>query len=81
MTFAADTVSVSPAGWSVSGHLTARGRSVRLAGEAEVSEQDGSATVTARTRLDRRTLGVRAPRVMIGHVVDITVTATIRPVS
>jgi hypothetical protein len=47
-------------------------------GEAEVSEQDGSATVTARTRLDRRTLGVRAPRVMIGHAVDITVTATIR---
>ena len=79
MTFAADTVSVSPAGWSVSGHLTARGRSVPLAGEAEVSEQDGSATVTARTRLDRRTLGIRAPRVMIGHAVDITVTATIRP--
>jgi hypothetical protein len=25
------------------------------------------------------TLGVRAPRVMIGHAVDITVTATIRP--
>jgi polyisoprenoid-binding protein YceI len=79
MTFVADTVSVSPAGWSVSGHLTARGRSVRLVGEAEVSEQDGSATVTARTRLDRRTLGVRAPRIMIGHTVDITVTATIRP--
>ena len=79
MTVAADTVSLSPAGWSVSGHLTARGRSVPLAGEAEVSEQDGSATVTARTRLDRRTLGIRAPRVMIGHAVDITVTATIRP--
>jgi hypothetical protein len=28
-------------------------------------------------RLDRRALGIRAPRIMIGRVVDITVTATL----
>ena len=33
-------------------------------------------TVTA--RLDRRTLGIRAPRIMIGRYVDITVTAVVR---
>jgi len=78
MTFVADTVSSSPAGWSVAGRLTARGTSVRLAGAVELSEQDRPAVLTARTRLDRRTLGIRAPRIMIGHEIDITVTATIR---
>jgi polyisoprenoid-binding protein YceI len=78
MTFAADTVTASPAGWRITGHLTARGTSIRLAGDAEVSEHDRSATLTAHTRLDRRTLGIRAPRIVIGHAIDITVTAAIR---
>lgn len=77
MTFAADTITASPAGWRVTGLLTARDTSVRLAGEVEVSGHDRSATVTARTRLDRRALGIRAPRIMIGHAIDITVTATL----
>jgi polyisoprenoid-binding protein YceI len=81
MPFAADTVTASPAGWRVTGHLTVRGTSVRLAGDVEVSQQDRSATATAHTRLDRRTLGIRAPRILIGHAVDITVTATIRPMT
>jgi hypothetical protein len=34
--------------------------------------------VTAHTRLDRRALGIRAPAIMIGHAIDITVTATLR---
>jgi polyisoprenoid-binding protein YceI len=86
MTFAADTVSPSSAGWSVAGHLTARGTRVRLAGDVELSEQDSSeqdrsAILTAHTRLDRRTLGIRVPRIVIGHEIDITVTATIRRTS
>lgn len=55
-----------------------RGTSVRLAGDAAASSQDGSATVTAHTRLDRSDLGIRAPGIMIGHAIDITVTATLR---
>jgi polyisoprenoid-binding protein YceI len=78
MTFAADTITASPAGWHVTGHLTARGTSVRLAGHADVSGQDQTATVTAHTRLDRRALGIRAPGIVIGHTIDITITATIR---
>jgi len=77
MAFAADTITASPAGWSVTGRLTARGTSVRLAGDVELSHQDGPTTLTAHTWLDRRTLGIRAPRILIGHEIDITVTATI----
>ena len=71
-------ITATPAGWQVTGHLTARGTSVRLAGDADVSGQDRTATVTAHTRLDRRALGIRAPRIVIGHSIDITVTATLR---
>lgn len=79
MTFAADSVSASPDGWSVEGNLTARGSEVRVTGDVEMSIRDGSATLTAHTRLDRRAIGVRAPRIMIGHRVEITVSATIHP--
>jgi polyisoprenoid-binding protein YceI len=78
MTFSADAVGVSPEGWSVAGKLTARGVRVELIGDVRLSVLDGSATLVARTRLDRRAIGVRAPRLMIGRQVDITVTATIR---
>ena len=78
-TFEADRVTAAPGGWSVSGYLTARGTRTRLTGDVDVSAQGQSATLTARTQLDRRALGLRAPKLMIGHQVDITVTATIHP--
>jgi polyisoprenoid-binding protein YceI len=81
MTFTADTASVSPAGWSVTGRLCARGTSVRLAGDVELSGQDRSVTLTGHTRLDRRTLGIRAPRIMIGREIGITVTAAIHRIN
>src|SRR5512142_1588754 len=85
-TFEADRMTATPGGWSVSGYLTARGTRTRLTGDVEVSAQGQqaqgqSATLTARTQLDRRALGLRAPKLMIGHQVDITVTATIHPAS
>jgi polyisoprenoid-binding protein YceI len=78
MTFTADTITAAPAGWRVTGQLAARGTSVRLGGHVDVSGQHTSATLTAHTELDRRALGIRAPRIMIGHQIDVTVTATIR---
>jgi len=79
MTFAADSITASPdASWQVTGQLAVRDTSVRLAGDATVSPHDRSATVTAHTQLDRRTLGIRAPRIMIGHPIDITITAALR---
>ena len=76
MTFAADTITASPGRWRVTGQLAARNTSVQLAGDADVSGEGQSATVTARTQLDRRALGIRAPK--IGHTIEITVTATLR---
>jgi polyisoprenoid-binding protein YceI len=79
MTFAAESVTTSPDGWSVTGRLTARGSEVGVTGGVDISTRDGSVTLTAHTRLDRRAIGVRAPRFMIGHQVEITVSATIHP--
>ena len=89
MTIVADTAATSPAGWSVTGRLSARGTSVRLAGDVELfgqdrvelSGQDRSATLTGHTRLDRRALGIRAPKIMIGSEIDITVTAVIHRIT
>ena len=77
MTFAARTATATPGGWSVTGRLSARGTSTGLAGDVELSGLDRSATLTGHTRLDRRTLGIRAPRIMIGRQVGITITASI----
>lgn len=77
-TFEADRITASPGGWSVGGYLTARGTRTPLAGDVEVSVQGEQVTLTARTQLDRRAIGLRAPKLMIGHQVSITVTATIR---
>lgn len=79
LTFTADRVTRSGGGWSVGGHLTARGSRVRLDGDVEVAVRDGAAVLVAHTVVDRRALGARAPRIMIGHRVEVTVTATIRP--
>ena len=77
MTFAAGTITVTPAGWQITGQLAVRGTSVPLSGPAEVAPRGRSAIVTAHTRLDRRARGIRAPRIMIGRIIDITVTATL----
>ena len=78
MTFTADTITATPAGWRVTGHLAVRGTSIRLAGDAEVSGHGQSATVATHTQLDRRALSIRAPRLLMGQTVDVTVTATLR---
>jgi polyisoprenoid-binding protein YceI len=77
MTFAAETVTDSPGGWQVTGHLTLRGSRVRLTGTAKLSAQDRYVILTAATRLDLRELGIRAPGILIGHRVGINITAAI----
>ncbi|MGW6932723.1 YceI family protein [Lentzea sp. NPDC054927] len=79
MTFTATTAFRVEGGWRVTGTLTARGTSTELSGVAELSTVDGETVMTATARLDRRTLGIRAPRFLIGRYVDITVTAVVRP--
>lgn len=59
-------------GWTLYGTVEAHGASTRILLEASVSEgADGSTTVRASGTLDRRDLGVRAPRFLIGRRVEV----------
>lgn len=77
MTFTATSCRPARNGWEVTGTLQAKGTSTELSGVVELSTADGGTVMTATARLDRRTLGIRAPRFLIGAYVDITVTAVI----
>jgi polyisoprenoid-binding protein YceI len=80
MRFTATSARAAGRGWHVTGTLTARGAHTTIEGTVELSSVDErEAVLTATTRLDRRTLGIRAPGFLIGRYVDITVTAVIRP--
>jgi polyisoprenoid-binding protein YceI len=79
MTFTAKSAAPVERGWQVTGTLSARGTSTELSGVVELSTVDGETVMTATARLDRRTLGIRAPRLLIGRYVDITVSAVVRP--
>ena len=77
MRFTATSARVADGGWHVTGTLTARGAHTTIEGTVELSTVDGRTVMTATSRLDRRTLGIRAPGFLIGRYVDITVTAVI----
>jgi polyisoprenoid-binding protein YceI len=78
MTFRADSIEATGIGWRVNGHLTARGRTAPITGEVRIDQAGGGQpALTATARLDRRLLGIRAPRFLIGRSIDITVTATV----
>lgn len=67
-------------GWTVYGTVEAHGASTRILLDASVSEgADGSTTVHASGTLDRRELAVRAPRVLIGHRIEVHLDVTIGP--
>ena len=77
MRFTATSARAAGSGWQVTGTLTARGAHTTIEGTVELSTVDGRTVMTATSRLDRRTLGIRAPGFLIGRYVDITVTAVI----
>lgn len=74
LTFAATSVRPGPAGWSVSGTLTARGVTRPIEVDAAAQEEpDGTVALHLSGRLDRRDYGVNAPRFLIGSVVELSV--------
>ncbi|MGW6443391.1 YceI family protein [Lentzea sp. NPDC055074] len=77
MTFTSTSVRTVGGGWHVTGALAARGTETVLDGTVALSSRDGQVVMTATARLDRRTLGIRAPGFLIGRYVDITVTAVV----
>ncbi len=67
-------------GWSLAGTLGAHGVAVAVTTEAELTggPAEGVLTVHATARFDRRSVGVRAPRVMIGREIAIEISAEFR---
>jgi polyisoprenoid-binding protein YceI len=67
-------------GWHITGRLKIRDIAVPVAGDVTLSTTDGdSVTLTATARFDRKPLGIRAPRLLIGRFIDVTITATVSP--
>ena len=67
-------------GWIVAGRLAGRAATdVTLRAQVVRRNADGELAVHATTTVDRRALGVRAPRFLIGRWLQIEVTAAFRP--
>jgi polyisoprenoid-binding protein YceI len=64
--------------WQVPGQLVGRGTAVDVVLAVTMTGDD---RVRATTSFDRRDLGIRAPRFLIGYRVDVTVDAALRPAS
>jgi len=64
--------------WAAAGTLCVRGTSAPLPVTGVVeSAPDGSVRVRAAGTLDRRSVGIRAPRVLVGHVVAVEIDAVL----
>ncbi|MEU9693138.1 YceI family protein [Amycolatopsis japonica] len=81
LTFAADRVDERPDGWSVEGTLGARGESCPLTVTATGPEDNGDGTwrVLAGAVFDRRAIGLRAPRFLIGREITIALDVVLVP--
>ena len=78
-TYASTDVRRDGGGWVVSGRLTARRECVvGLRVERVETLEDGGRRVVATGSLDRRDAGVKAPRVLVGREVDVTVEVVLR---
>lgn len=66
-------------GWRLPGVLEGHGARVDLVLAASVRTGGDEVVVRARTSFDRRELGVTAPRVLIGRLVDVSVEVVLRP--
>ncbi|WP_410579220.1 YceI family protein [Amycolatopsis sp. lyj-108] len=81
LTFAADRIEGGPGEWSVEGTLGARGESCPVTVTATGPEDNGDGTwrVLAGAVFDRRALGVRAPRFLIGAEITIALDVVLTP--
>ncbi|MFC0110681.1 YceI family protein [Kibdelosporangium aridum] len=81
MTFKSHTVTATDAGWHVTGELGVRGMLAPIEGDVRSSiADDGTVLMVASAKFDRRHIALRAPRFLIGRIIDITITASVRRV-
>ncbi|MCE7002906.1 YceI family protein [Kibdelosporangium philippinense] len=81
MTFRSTAVTATDEGWHVTGELGVRGMLAPIEGDLRSSVTDeGTVLMVATAKFDRRHIALRAPRFLIGRIVDITITASVRHV-
>jgi polyisoprenoid-binding protein YceI len=80
LTFDATDVRATGDGWLLTGTLAAHGTTIPVILNATLTAgpANGQFTVRATTRFDRRDLGIRAPRLMIGRDVLVQIDAQFR---
>ncbi|KAF0849468.1 polyisoprenoid-binding protein YceI [Nocardia caishijiensis] len=79
-TFTAEDITADGPRWRVAGVAAVRGRAVPLIFTVDTFDiTDTAVTVTASAVLDRTAFGLRAPSLLIGRWVDITVRVVLRP--
>jgi polyisoprenoid-binding protein YceI len=68
-------------GWSVPGTIAAHGAETAVVVTAVVADEPGSddVTISATAQFDRRALGVKAPRFLIGTQVGVSIQAVFTP--
>ena len=76
LTFSATRVSAPEDRWTVNGLLTVKGATREIALDVTVAQpSDDTARVRLTGRLDRRHYGIKAPRFLIGALVDLQIEA------
>jgi len=80
LVFDATNIQATTDGWLLKGALTAHGASIPVTMHCVLATgpTNGGMTIQATTRLDRRDLGIRAPRMLIGHHVLVEIDARFR---
>jgi polyisoprenoid-binding protein YceI len=80
LTFRAGAAEPHDEGWTLPGRIEARGRVLAVALDIRASNANhgGHIAVRARTSIDRRDLGVRAPRFLIGRWIVVTIDVVLR---
>lgn len=80
VTFACTDILTTDDGWRLTGTLEAHGTTIPVTVDAELTTgpANGSLSVHATAKFDRRALGIKAPRLMIGREIAVEINAEFR---
>lgn len=79
LTFSSTGVTPREEAWTVTGLLTAKGITGEITLSATAEDRaDGTVGIRLTGQLDRRHYGIKAPRLLIGEIVDVDVECTLR---
>ena len=80
VTFECTEIRTSADGWRLAGTLEAHGTTIPVTVEAEPTSgpANGSLSVHATAKFDRRALGIKAPRLMIGREIVVEISCDFR---